>query len=85
MRHDDEARGESSGMSTDTLAIMLTVLVGAAGYAVQAYIAQRAERGSEAAAQELHVHGQEREREHLQVVVQIERTDRWLDGQPSTY
>ena len=68
----------------DTIAILLTVLVGAAGYAMQAYIAQRAERSSEGAAQELHVHEQEREREHLQVVAQIERTDRLLDGPPST-
>ena len=30
------------------------------------------------------MHEQEREREHLQVVAQIERTDRWLDGPPST-
>ena len=80
-----EPTADSDGMPTDTIAIILTVLVGAAGYAMQAYIVHQAERSSEAAAQELHVHEQEREREHLQVVVQIERTDRWLDGQPSTY
>ena len=68
----------------DTLAIVLTVLVGAAGYAMQAYMAQRAQRSTEAAAHELHVHEQGREREHLQTVAQIERTDRWLDGPPST-
>ena len=79
-----EPTADSDGMSMDTIAIMLTVLVGTTGYAMQAYIAQRAERSSEAAAQELHVHEQEREREHLQVVAQIERTDRWLDGPPST-
>ena len=79
-----EPTADSDGMSMDTIAIMLTVFVGTAGYVMQAYIAQRAERSSEAAAQELHVHEQEREREHMQVVAQIKRTDRWLDGQPST-
>ena len=32
-------KADSGDMSTDTIAIMLTVLVGAAGYAMQAYIA----------------------------------------------
>ena len=66
----DTASKADAGMSMDTIAIMLTVLVGMAGYAMQAYLAQRAERSLEAAAQELHVHEQEREREHRQVVAQ---------------
>ena len=41
----DKAK-DSGGMSTDTLAIMLTVMVGAAGYVMQGYLAQRAERVS---------------------------------------
>ena len=60
-----------SGMSMDTIAIMLTVLVGAAGYAMQAYITQQAEQSSEAAVQELHVHEQEQEREHRMGVAQV--------------
>ena len=39
----DKAK-DSGGMSTDTLAIMLTVMVGAAGYVMQGYLVQRAER-----------------------------------------
>ena len=39
----DKAK-DSGGMSTDTLAIMLTVMVGAVGYVMQGYLAQRAER-----------------------------------------
>ena len=61
-------------MSIDTIAIMLTVLVGAVGYAMQAYIAQRAERSSEEAAQQLNVHEREREREHRMAVAQVSRT-----------
>ena len=71
-------------MSMGTIAIMLTVLVGTAGYAMQAYLAQRAERSSEAAAPALHVYEQERGREHRQVVAQIKRMNRWLDGGGAT-
>ena len=80
----DTASKAGPGMSMDTIAIMLTVLVGTAGYGMQAYLVQRAERSSESAAQELHVHEQEQEREHLQVVAKIKRTDRWLDGESAT-
>ena len=39
----DKAEPAGGGMSTDTLAIVLAVLVGAAGYLVQAYTTRRAE------------------------------------------
>ena len=66
-------------MSVDTIAIVASVLVGAAGYLVQAYTARQAEQSATAQAQELHVHEQTRQREHEQMLSQIARTDRWLD------
>ena len=66
-------------MSVDTIAIVASVLVGAAGYLVQAYTARRAEQSTAAQAQELHLHEQTRQREHEQMLSQIGRTDRWLD------
>ena len=66
-------------MSIDTIAIVLTVLVGAAGYLVQALIARREERAAADQAHELHVHEKTRQREHEQMVAQIARTDRWLE------
>ena len=49
-----EPTADSSGMSLDTIAILLTVLVGTAGYAMQAYLAQRAEQNSAEQARALH-------------------------------
>ena len=66
-------------MSMETVAIVLTVLVGAAGYFVQALTAQRGERAAANEAQKLHVSEQTRQREHEQMVAQIARTDRWLE------
>eukprot|EP01052_Picozoa_sp_SAG31_P015539 SAG31_NODE_1002_length_10448_cov_27.630399_5_plen_249_part_00 len=71
--------GADQGMSVDTIAIVASVLVGAAGYLVQAYTARRAEQSTAAQAQELHLHEQTRQREHEQMLSQIGRTDRWLD------
>eukprot|EP01052_Picozoa_sp_SAG31_P022456 SAG31_NODE_1786_length_7271_cov_6.872492_14_plen_250_part_00 len=71
--------GADRGMSVDTIAIVASVLVGAAGYLVQAYTARRAEQSTAAQAQELHLHEQTRQREHEQMLSQIGRTDRWLD------
>eukprot|EP01052_Picozoa_sp_SAG31_P020921 SAG31_NODE_1593_length_7811_cov_13.037215_10_plen_265_part_00 len=71
--------GADQGMSVDTIAIVASVLVGAAGYLVQAYTARRAEQSTAAQAQELHLHEQTRQREHEQMLAQIGRTDRWLD------
>ena len=71
--------GADQGMSVDTIAIVASVLVGAAGYLVQAYTARRAEQSTAAQAQELHLHEQTRQREHEQMLAQISRTDRWLD------
>ena len=66
-------------MSMDTVAIVLTVLVGAAGYFVQALTAWRRERAAAEEAQKLHVSEKTRQREHEQMVAQIARTDRWLE------
>ena len=55
---------DSDTMSMDTVAIMLTVLVGAVGYAMQSYLAQRAEQNSAEKAQALHTSERQREREH---------------------
>eukprot|EP01052_Picozoa_sp_SAG31_P008445 SAG31_NODE_427_length_15813_cov_13.679649_7_plen_293_part_00 len=71
--------GADRGMSVDTIAIVASVLVGAAGYLVQAYTARRAEQSTASQAQELHLHEQTRQREHEQMLAQIGRTDRWLD------
>eukprot|EP01052_Picozoa_sp_SAG31_P000485 SAG31_NODE_14_length_37953_cov_109.719660_19_plen_583_part_00 len=69
----------SSSMSADTIAIALSVLVGAAGYVVQAHTARRAERAQQQQAQELHTAEQARQREHQMMTAQIERTHRGLD------
>ena len=71
--------GADQGMSVDTIAIVASVLVGAAGYLVQAYTALRAEQSTAAQAQELHLREQTRQREHEQMLSQIARADRWLD------
>ena len=71
--------GAGQRMSVDTIAIVASVLVGAAGYLVQAYTARRAEQSTAAQAQELHLHEQTRQREHEQMLSQIARADRWLD------
>eukprot|EP01052_Picozoa_sp_SAG31_P035525 SAG31_NODE_4300_length_3371_cov_8.759780_3_plen_216_part_01 len=65
--------GADQGMSVDTIAIVASVLVGAAGYLVQAYTARRAEQSTAAQAQELHLHEQTRQREHEQMLSQIAR------------
>ena len=61
----------SGGMSLDTIAIVLSVLVGAAGYLVQAYTARRAERSLAEQAQELHARELVRQREHEQMLAQV--------------
>eukprot|EP01052_Picozoa_sp_SAG31_P018765 SAG31_NODE_1342_length_8700_cov_12.667829_12_plen_299_part_00 len=71
--------GANQGMSVDTIALVASVLVGAAGYLVQAYTARRSEQSTAAQAQELHLREQTRQREHEQMLSQIGRTDRWLD------
>ena len=58
-------------MSMDTIAIVLTVLVGAAGYFVQALTARRGERAAVDEAQKLHISEQTRQREHEQMVAQV--------------
>ena len=68
--------GKEQGMSVDTIAIVASVLVGAAGYLVQAYTARRAEQSTAAQAQELHLHEQTRQREHEQMTEQISRINR---------
>jgi hypothetical protein len=67
------------GTNFDTIAIALSVLVGAAGYMVQAWSTRRAERSAADRALELQHSELTRQREHEQMVSQIERTERWLD------
>ena len=59
-----QKQDEAGVMSMDTVAIVLTVLVGAAGYLLQALTARRAERAAVDQAQKLHVSETTREREH---------------------
>ena len=70
---------DSGGMSADTIAIVLSVLVGAAGFVVQAHTARRAERAQEQQAMEVHAAEQARQREHQMMTAQIERTHKALD------
>eukprot|EP01052_Picozoa_sp_SAG31_P040710 SAG31_NODE_5965_length_2234_cov_75.918970_1_plen_422_part_00 len=69
----------TSGMSVDTIVIVVSVLVGAAGYILQAHTARRAERAQEQQTQELHSAEQARQREHQMMTAQIERTHQALD------
>jgi hypothetical protein len=66
-------------MSVDTIAIVLSVLVGAAGYVVQAHTARRAERAQEQQTLEMQAAEQARQREHQMTTAQIERTHKALD------
>lgn len=67
---------KTGGMSADTIAIALSVLVGAIGYLVQAYTARRAEVAAAEQSQELHFAEQTRQREQQVLLAQIQRTDR---------
>jgi hypothetical protein len=67
------------GTNFDTIAIALSVLVGAAGYMVQAWSTRKAERSAADRALELQHSELTRQREHEQMVAQIGRTERWLD------
>ena len=69
----------SGSLSTDTIAIVLTVLVGAAGSFVQAYTARRAEQAPVEQAREHHLTELKRQQGHQQMLAQTQRTDRWLD------
>ena len=53
-----------NGITMDTIAIVLTVLVGAAGYPVHAITARRAERAAALQANELYFSELTRHREH---------------------
>eukprot|EP01052_Picozoa_sp_SAG31_P038129 SAG31_NODE_5037_length_2783_cov_49.453800_2_plen_400_part_00 len=67
------------GLSTDTIAIVLSVLVGAAGYVLQALTARRAEHAQQEQDRANQHAETRRQREHEQMLSQIKRTDRWLD------
>jgi hypothetical protein len=67
------------GTNFDTIAIALSVLVGAVGYMVQAWSTRKAERSAADRALELQHSELTRQREHEQMVAQIGRTERWLD------
>eukprot|EP01052_Picozoa_sp_SAG31_P027916 SAG31_NODE_2651_length_5296_cov_2.101770_7_plen_335_part_00 len=58
---------------------MLSVLVGGAGYVLQAITARRAERVAQQHASQEHFAEMTRQREHEQMQAQILRTDAWLD------
>ena len=74
-RLQDAAAAESSGMSIDTIAIVLTVLVGTAGYIVQACTARRAEQSTAEEAAQLHIHETARQREHETMTAQVHPCD----------
>ena len=68
-----------AGMSVDTFAIVLSVLVGVAGYILQAYTARRSERSQAQQALQSHAAEQERDRGHQMMTAQIERIHQSLD------
>eukprot|EP01052_Picozoa_sp_SAG31_P003482 SAG31_NODE_135_length_23206_cov_25.707967_6_plen_295_part_00 len=74
---------DSGGLSMDTLAIVFSVLVGAAGYLVQAYTARRAQEANAIQARQAQHAEQTREREHEQLLSQIQRSGRWLEYVPT--
>ena len=67
------------GLSVDTIAIVLSVLVGVAGYIIQAYTARRSERSQAQQALDSHAAEQERDRGHQMMTAQIERIHQSLD------
>ena len=58
---------------------MLSVLVGVAGYILQAYTARRSERSQAQQALQSHAAEQERDRGHQMMTAQIERIHQSLD------
>eukprot|EP01052_Picozoa_sp_SAG31_P012309 SAG31_NODE_718_length_12607_cov_21.723937_1_plen_486_part_00 len=66
-------------LSMDTLAIVLSVLVGAFGYLIQSYTARRGEAATAKLAHEQRESDATKQRLHQQMLAQIMRTDRWLD------
>eukprot|EP01052_Picozoa_sp_SAG31_P003058 SAG31_NODE_114_length_24318_cov_16.787481_4_plen_409_part_00 len=74
-----EAEGNAGGVSFDTIAIVVSVLIGAVGYIVQAYTARQSERSAEDRQQELQVAESRRQREHEQMLAQIARTEEIVD------
>eukprot|EP01052_Picozoa_sp_SAG31_P026080 SAG31_NODE_2337_length_5921_cov_4.269323_7_plen_173_part_00 len=58
-----EKGGDSPGLSIDTVAIVLSVMIGAVGYVVQAITARRAEQAATELAQDAQVAEQIRQRE----------------------
>eukprot|EP01052_Picozoa_sp_SAG31_P000550 SAG31_NODE_16_length_36206_cov_27.355728_19_plen_504_part_00 len=71
--------GSADGLSSDTIAIVLSMMVGTIGYLVQAYTARRAERAAADTAQEERQADAAKERLHHQMAAQIKRIDRALD------
>eukprot|EP01052_Picozoa_sp_SAG31_P050163 SAG31_NODE_11326_length_1042_cov_0.958643_2_plen_228_part_00 len=59
--------GSASGMSVESIAIVLSVLIGGAGYILQAFSSQRANAAAAARAQQHSVSETRRQREHEQV------------------
>ena len=74
-----EESASVAGMSVDAFAIVLSVLVGVAGYILQAYTARRSERSQAQQALQSHAAEQERDRRHQMRTAQIERIHQSLD------
>eukprot|EP01052_Picozoa_sp_SAG31_P020652 SAG31_NODE_1564_length_7868_cov_5.665766_1_plen_471_part_00 len=70
---------DTSSISVDTIAIMASILVGVAGYVVQAHTARRMEIVAHHQAQEMQIEEARSQRAHQQTGSQIKRTERWLD------
>eukprot|EP01052_Picozoa_sp_SAG31_P003824 SAG31_NODE_151_length_22216_cov_37.572139_7_plen_514_part_00 len=78
-RLQDEYPPQQEGLSVDTIAIAITVLLGAAGYIIQAYSARQAEHAAVQRQSELQISETRRQREHEQLLAQISRTERVVD------
>eukprot|EP01052_Picozoa_sp_SAG31_P035000 SAG31_NODE_4164_length_3518_cov_6.234864_4_plen_361_part_00 len=74
---DSDETGQT--LSVDTIAIVFSVLVGVAGYMVQAWTSGRAQRHAAFLQQEQDAQARLLQREHEKTQAQIRRIERWVD------
>lgn len=65
--------------SLDSIIIMLSVVLGIAGYILQAWSSQRANAAAAELSHKNQLSDTRRQREHEQMVFQMHRTERWMD------
>ena len=75
---DDE--GGSTGLSADTIAIVLSVFVGICGYVVQAWTSNKANAHAAILQREHDQRARDQQAEQQRATAQIRRTERWVGG-----